>query len=148
MAEGNFAIYDSATGAVLRTIIGDSALAAANTGAGEAYLDVGISLASSKRKYVSDPGSTPALSARPENTAGIPEIVTAGDDIDIVNVPDGSTVTVTLVFGSGTPIHSGAKSGGLGTYSASPTGAGSGDLLLVEVSGFPYVTVRGYVEVV
>ena len=147
MAASNFVIYDSTTGAVARTIVGDITLATANTGAGEAALDVGSARASSEKAYVANPATAPTLTARPANTAVIPETVTAGDDLALASVPDGASVTVSLFSGDGSSVHSGTKSGGAGAYDASIGGTTAGDVLLVEVGTFPHRIVRGFVAV-
>ena len=146
MTASNFAIYDSTTGAVARMIIGDSSLATANTVTGEASLDVGYSLASSEKKYVSGIGASPTLSARPEFTPGEPATIAAGATLAL-DVPEDTVVTIYLVSGGEVtdtdekPAHD-----GIGTLDATVPGT-AGDVVQFTCELWPYRNYSGSVDV-
>jgi hypothetical protein len=139
------AICDDTTGEIVAYIIVPDGDLSANVGTGQVSVAI-TSPVSTEGQYIDDPTGTPALTTRPTNTAVIPEVVQEGADLYITGTPDGATVTV-LAITAGSTVHSGTKGGGTGTYDAATTGASEGDILSVEVSLWPYTTVRGLVEV-
>lgn len=139
------AICDDTTGQIVAYVIVPDTDLSANVGADQVSVAI-TSPVSSEAQYIADPTGTPVLTTRPANTASIPEVVQEGSDLSITGTPDGATVTVTAIT-DGSTVSSGTKSGGTGTYDAATTGSTEGAILLVEVSLWPYTTVRGLVEV-
>lgn len=146
MATGNFVIYDSITGAIARMIVGNSSLAAANTGAGEAFLSVGYSLASSEKKYVSGIGASPTLSARPSFAPGEPATIAAGATLAL-DVPEHTVVTIYLVSGGEvTDTEQKPAHDGIGTLDVTVPGT-AGDVVQFTCELWPYRSYSGSVDV-
>lgn len=141
------AIYDTATGEIAFNVFGSAATHAANTGVGQAAIDPADAAygEDTATRYVDDPGGTPTLADRPEMGAFIPDAMFVSGTLDLDDVPTDVAVTVTLNT-DGTGKHSGT-SVGLETYDATPSSCSDGDVLFVELTGFPYQPMSGFVFV-
>ena len=146
MSTSSYAIFD-ATGEIRRVIMGGEDTVLLNLAAEESYLDAGGSLVNGNNRYVKDPGGSPVIADRPDMGATIPGTVAPGDDLIITDVADGATITVCL-RADGSVLHSGTKTGGAVTYTASPLATSDGDVLAVTVELFPYRLITSEVLVV
>lgn len=135
------AIYNATTGEIIAYVMVPDSDLTANIPSGAAALDfTDAAVISGQESYVTDPGGTPAISARPLFDSVIPDSLTAGDTLSITDVPDGATVTITST-GDGGGTHT--KAGGLGLLDAAVTGAADGDTLTIEISLWPYRPMTG-----
>lgn len=142
------AIYDTTTGQIVANIFGSTDTHTANTDVGQAAIDPTDTSypEDGANRYVDDPGGTPTLADRPANDCIIPEVCPEGAALTIADCPDGAEITITL-SSDGSAVHSGTKSGGPGDYDAASLGTTEGQIMFVEVGGFPLRTVTGLVEV-
>lgn len=138
-------IYDTSTGEILYQVEGSDDLVADNTPGGAAALDPVSASLQQDLAYVDDPGGTPTLADRPEMGASIPDSMFVSGSLEIADVPAGVAVEVTL-NSTGTSKHSGS-SVTLETYDATPASVSDGDILYVQLTGFPYQPMSGFVFV-
>lgn len=145
MTGSTWPVFDTTTGAIVKTGLGSEAEMIDNLPVDHDYIDGAGDLYPSPDYYVDDPTGTPTMTVRPDFDCVIPATVTEGDDLSIPDVPDGAAVEITSTGGGG---GSHTKSGGPGTLDAAVTGAADGDVLTVDIALFPYRPMTGTVDVV
>lgn len=144
MSGGNYAIYDTATGAILKTFIGSSADAAVNAAPGQAVLAVAIPQESGA-KYIDVSGS-PVLADRPDFAVTVPELIEPDEDLVISGtIPEGTEITIVAVDSLGDVIGTsgGTKLSGGGGWTENGASVGAseaGYVVYTTLELFPYRT--------